>query len=421
MRGRSRAFVVLVALVAMVAGGCAGDAASAGGAVRRVLVDYKHDEFSASFLAYFPNLVQVHPGDRVDFRQAWTGEPHTVTMGRLVDELGAPFWERFDPIFERGDADFSSLIGIEPPVAPAFFEQLPPMANAELEVVQAAAQPCYLREGVPDTSDPSKPCAEQEQPEFDGRYDYYNSGFIPYEGDRGNTFTIPLADDIAPGTYHYYCNLHSVEMSGAIEVVPEDRPIATQTDVNKAANRQATRYTDELETMFTDARNGDRGELPTVGTQATKQELDQQFGLFPAIGNEFIPSTIETAVGEKVTWSFRGRSHSIAVNAPRYFPVVGVEDDGDVRLDPRGLKAVSFPVPPDQASLEAGGPPPSPDAPPRPPVHLDGGRFDGTGGLRSTGMFYAEGDTFSLTFTKRGTYLIACLVHPAMVGKVVVR
>ena len=419
MRGRWAAIVLLVALVAGACGG--GGQAGAGEDVdaRRVLVDYKHDEFSASFLAFFPNLVRVHPGDRVDFRQAWTGEPHSVTMGRLVDELGAPYWELLDPIFERGDADYSSLVGRELPQVPEFLQTLPFLTNERFEVVQAAAQPCFIREGAPDVSDPSTPCEVQEQPEFDGRYDYYNSGFIPYQGERGNTFSVPLSDDIEPGTYHYYCNWHFLEMSGVIEVVPEDEPIPSQTGVNRAANQQATRYTDALASMFAGARDGDRGGLPTIGVEATPAERRERFGMFPAIGNEFVPSTVTADVGEPVTWTFRGRSHSIAFNVPRYFPVVDLRSDGTVSLDHDGFKAVGFPVPPDQAAAEAGtGPPPGT---PRDPIHINGGRFDGSGGLRSTGMFFGDGDTFSVTFTRPGTYLFACLVHPAMVGKVVVR
>jgi plastocyanin len=231
---------------------------------------------------------------------------------------------------------------------------------------------------------------------------------------------VPLSEDIAPGTYHYYCNWHFVEMSGAIEVVPDDVPIPAQSDVNKAANQQTTRYTDELAAMFAEARAGKRGERPVVGVEVTAEELRTKYGRFPAIGNEFVPSTIEADVGEAVTWTFRGRSHSVAFNVPRYFPVVDVTDRGTVTLDQRGFKAVREPVPPDQAAAEAGagGPPPGER---RPPVAIDGGRFDGSGGLRSSGMFFAEGDTFSVTFTKPGTYLFACIVHPAMVGKVVVR
>lgn len=47
--------------------------------------------------------------------------------------------------------------------------------------------------------------------------------------------------------------------------------------------------------------------------------------------------------------------------------------------------------------------------------------LDGSGDLRSTGTFHAEGSTFSLTFAPPGTSLFACLVHPAMVGRAVVR
>ena len=414
MRVRWSNLVVVVALVLGACGG-GGGAADQDGELRRVLVDYKHDEFSASFLAYFPNLVKVHPGDRVDFKQAWTGEPHSVTMGRLVDELGQPFWELLDPIFERGDADYSSIVGAEEPQADAFFEQLPFLADEQLNVIQAAAQPCYIEKGAPDVSDPDEPCEVQDQPDFNGRYDYYNSGFIPYEGERGNTFTLPLSDDIEPGTYHYYCNWHFVEMSGAIQVVPEAEPIPSQTDVNKAANQQATRYTDVLAGFYDDARAGRRGDLPAIGFEPTEEENAGEYGLFPAIGNEFVPSTVEAEVGEEVTWSFLGSRHSLAFNVPKYFPVFEVAGDGTVTLDDRGFRAVKFPKPPDEEADE--GPPEGE----REPIHLDGGRFDGSGGLHSTGMFYSAGDTFSLTFTKSGTYLFACLVHPTMVGKVVVR
>jgi plastocyanin len=417
LRGRLVVAVLLVALVAPSCGDGDGDGPSGGdGDARRVLVDYKHDEFSSSFLAYFPNLVTVHPGDRVNFTQAWTGEPHSVTMGRLVDDLGRPFWDLVDPVFERGDGDFTSLAGVARPALDDFFEQLPFMTNTRLQVVQSAAQPCYIEQGAPQASEPDKPCAVQEQPVFDGRYDYYNSGFIPYRGQKGNTFSVPLADDIEPGTYHYYCNWHSIEMSGAIKVVPPSTPIPSQTEVNKTANEQSTRYTDELTEMSDDAAAGRRGELPVVGIEATAEEKRETFGLFPAIGDEFVPETINARVNEKVTWTFAGRSHSLAFRVPKYFPVVDVADDGTVRLDDRGFRAVRFPAPPDQAAGSLGG-----RRPPRAPVAIDGGRFDGTGSLRSTGMFYAEGDTFSLTFTRTGTYQFACLVHPAMVGKVVVR
>jgi plastocyanin len=419
-----RAMLLVVALLATSCSGADGETTGDGGAVRRVLLDYKHDEFAASFLAYYPNKVTVHPGDRVDFKQAWTGEPHSVTMGRLVDELGQPYWDLLDPVFDRGDGDYSSMIGVEEPKADEFFATLPFLNDERFEVQQAAAQPCYLATGKPDVTDPDRPCAVQEQPEFDGTYAYYNSAFIPYEGERGTTYSVPLADDVPPGTYHYYCNYHFVQMSGVIEVVPKAQPIPSQSDVNRAANLQATRSTKELGTMFADARAGRRGKLPVVGVEATDAEQQQEYGLFPAIGDEFVPSTIEAKPNQKVTWTFVGGSHSIAFKVPKYFPVFDVEDGGKVTVDERGFRAVGFPAPPDEQAFDAAAadpeaPPPSQE--PRDPINVDGGRYDGTGGLRSTGMFYAAGDTFSLTFTKPGSYPFACVIHPAMVGKVVVR
>jgi hypothetical protein len=55
---------------------------------------------------------------------------------------------------------------------------------------------------------------------------------------------------------------------------------------------------------------------------------------------------------------------------------------------------------------------------------VDGGTWDGAG-FRSSGFPICLGGDcpparFSLTFTKPGTYRYACLLHPAMIGTVVV-
>ena len=41
--------------------------------------------------------------------------------------------------------------------------------------------------------------------------------------------------------------------------------------------------------------------------------------------------------------------------------------------------------------------------------------------MKSSGIGFNTGDTYSVTFTKRGTYAFACLIHPGMIGKVVVK
>jgi plastocyanin len=414
----ARRWWVLVALLALVAGACgsAGGSDQGEGEHRRVLVDYKHDRFAASFLSYFPKRVKVHAGDTVEFRQFWSGEPHSVTMGTLVDELGKPFWDILDPLFAGEDIEVPEA----EPEAPEFFEKLPFMFDEEtLEVIQAGAQPCYLDEGAPDFSDYSKPCPRRAQPAFDGRQSYYSSGFIPFQGAKGNTFELPLSDDIAPGTYHYYCNLHFVGMSGTVEVVPDDVDIPSQEAVNRAAQREALTDAGVLQQALDAAK---RSKDAAVGSASfvgvpLGDELEQQHPLFHAQLDEFVPSTIETKVGREVTWTWAG-FHDIAFNVPKYFPFVDVKKDGEVTVDLRAFKPVGFPAP---ERPEAADGPEGEDGPPPDPIVVDGGTFDGRGGLRSTGADYNEGDKFTLRFTKEGTYLFACLIHPAMVGKVVVR
>jgi plastocyanin len=412
----SLALVAVVALVGLGLGACGGSGGSSGdggGEHRRVLVDYKHDQFAGSFLSYFPKRVKVHAGDTVEFRQYWSGEPHSVTMGTLVDELGQPFWDILDPLFAGEDVQVPE----EEPDAPDFFEKLPFMLDEEsLEVIQAGAQPCYLDEGAPDFSDYDKPCPPRPQPAFNGRQSYYSSGFIPFQGAKGNTFELPLADDIAPGTYHYYCNLHFVGMSGTVEVVPDGDEIPSQDVVNRQAQREAIADAKLLQEAL------DRVERSRPGTSYVGvpmgDEFEAEHPLFHAQIDEFVPSTVEARVGKPVTWTWAG-FHDIAFNVPKYFPLAEVKKDGTVTVDRRAFEAVKFPAPqrPEPPGGEDGGD----GGPPPDPIVVDGGTFDGSGGLHSTGADYNEGDQFTLTFTKEGTYLYACLIHPAMVGKVVVR
>ena len=417
MRAR-RKLSILGIVVALVLGACGGSDDSAGGGGdgdrRRVLVDYKHDRFAASFLSYFPKRVKVHAGDTVEFRQYWSGEPHSVTMGTAIDELGKGFWEIIDPLFEGEDIELPEG---EVEGEAEFFEKIPFLADEEsLRPIQAAAQPCYLDEGTPDFSDFDKPCPQRPQPAFNGRQSYYNSGFIPFQGSKGNTFELPLSDDIAPGTYHYYCNWHFVGMSGVVEVVPDDEEIPSQDEVNRAARAEVDVDVEVLEKALEAVQRGPSSPEPLVGVPLG-EDVEKEHPLFHAFVDEFVPSTVEAKVGKKVTWTFDG-GHNIAFNVPKYFPVFEVKKDGRVTIDKRAFEAVKWPAP-ERPEVPEGEEPAEEEEPE--PINVDGGEFDGSGGFHSTGLDYNSGDTFSLTFTKSGTYLFACVIHPAMVGKVVVR
>ena len=108
--------------------------------------------------------------------------------------------------------------------------------------------------------------------------------------------------------------------------------------------------------------------------------------------------------GRAITWTFVGR-HTVSFNVPGYLPVFAVARDGTVRLDPRVHEPVGWRIP----AVEA-------DSPPR---LVDAGEWDGDGFV-STGLDWRTGDRFRVTFTRPGTYLLACLIHPAMIGRVVV-
>src|SRR5437762_80731 len=95
--------VVAIALL-LLSSGCVGGGAN----TRTVLVDFAHDQFTSFFAHYFPDKISVLPGDKVVFRQTWTGEPHTVTGGKLVDRvmskgaLWLSFFHAFDGLRAQG-------------------------------------------------------------------------------------------------------------------------------------------------------------------------------------------------------------------------------------------------------------------------------------------------------------------------------
>lgn len=390
-----------------------------GADVRTVLIDYSHDEFATSQLEYFPRNVKIHPGGTVEFRQTWTGEPHSVTMGTIVDnlfEFAQPLVEKFRA-GEMGEPSEEDDAEIEKRM-----EDLPWMfderEDGSFYAAQNASQPCYLDEGtVPE--DPDTPCdpEDQEKPAFNGRQSYYNSGFIPYEGPEGNFFSVPLAEDIDPGTYFYYCNLHGPLMSGSLEVVPEDQDIPTQEEVNREALAQIEEVTAPLEQVWSDARAGAfevpeeaRGFFGEMGLLRDQRYLDGNIaGLLEPEGSvhgfllEFLPNDITAEAGEEITWVILG-PHTVTFEVPKYFPIVSVED-GEVEINPK-------------LQPPAGGSPPLPSGDQEGPPVIDGGTWDGEG-FFSSGLIDAfPFGIYTLRITQPGTYPYACLLHPEMVGEV---
>lgn len=290
---------------------------------------------------------------------------------------------------------------------------LPPAADWESEdwdgfMNQVVGQPCLIEDGpLPDTMDP---CEVRELPAFDGTATWFNSGIIPYEGTAGNVFDLQLADTIEPGVYSFYCAFHGPFQAGTIEVVPTDQDIPTPREVSVATREEVSQQVEPLRAWYEEARDEGTvtvdGEVftgPFAGLPGTPEQ--PKGGMV----NEFMPRDIETTVGEPVTWRLFG-PHTISFDVPEYFPIAEFDDDGTVRYNL-------------DVEAPAGG---APDLPPEEElegdsVALDGGTWDGSG-FWSSGLMWSEGNLeYSLRFSTPGTYTYACLIHPPMIGTVVVR
>ena len=391
-----------------------------GGEERTVLVDYRHDEFTSAFLRYYPEQVTVRQGDVVNFRQTWTGEPHSVTMGKVVDDAFV-LAERF----KKYDSEEAALAGGETPESIAAFlgslSGLPGMTAYEgYEIYQPGAQPCYIAEAgdVPEWSDaetetinPDARCPEggDVQPRFRGTEGLYNSGFIAPEGARANEFEVPIAEDAEPGTYTYFCNYHWTSMSGRIEILEAGADIPSQQEVNRQAREEIEADAELALQRVEEARGASSGKVGDLTLPLAGRDAEDEFTV---IINEFLPRKVETSVGEPVTWTVDGIDHTISFNVPKYFPIFTVKDDGEVVWESEAYEPVGWTVP------EKGEPEGEEEEPPARAVDI--GKWDGGGGFHSSGAL-SPGDSFTITFTKAGTYPFACVLHPQMVGTVEVR
>jgi plastocyanin len=382
-----RVALVLAALTLLAPAACGGKSTT----TRRVLVDYSPDDLVTSVFGYFPRFVEAHPGDTIDFHQTWTGEPHTITLGTLTKPLG----DTIKPLFRR-HKELPDYLDTTQYGLPTVW---PVDDTAPLTINQVAAQPCYIASGAVPTDVAECP---QVQPAFDGTQAFYNSGYIPYRGKKRDEFRVPLASSIKPGEYFYYCLLHGPGMGGFIDVKAPGTKLASPKGFHDP----------DLVAGIATARKA-KARI----AQVRLPDSDVQVGSFsyyvstrdaPVSLNEFAPTTFRAKVGQKVTWSFiNGPGHTVSFDVPPYFPVISFKPNGSVEFN-------------NETNAPQGGPgyPRGEGEPPEDGYAVDAGDYDG-GHFLSSG--YPDGPMrYSVTFTKPGTYTYACLIHPLMLGKVVV-
>ena len=371
-----RRYASLIAVLALTAAACS-TGTSTTAQIHAVQVDTGGEgDFNFFALTYFPNELTVHAGDTVRFENAFNGEPHTVTLGTLVQDL----------------LDASDALTEEPE------EPLPQEAALPLllpdgpgDAPQAAANPCFLATGEPPATDPCT-SEQQDQVPFDGTQSFYNSGWLAPDLD----FSVELADDIAPGTYRYFCLLHRQGMQGSITVVPDGEEIPTAEEVAQEREDAIAEIQAALQPAF-DQAAASGPDAVFAGTGSPELEN--------AAINEFLPKEVSIEAGDTVSWNVIG-PHTISFNAPTEAKLaLTAAPDGSFHAN----EAAFVPSPP--------GPPPGEI---QEATTIDGGSFDGEG-FASSGIiisFPPELATYTLTFTTAGTYNYQCLIHEDMEGTV---
>jgi len=398
---------ISVLLIAVLVGlpACGGGSSSSSGAVRTILVDFNYDQFATSYLGFFPTVAAVHPGDTIDFKQAWTGEPHTVTMGTLANGLGkfmGPFVKKVRPVPAEEDPSLDAEFEAAYKGLPEFFGE---GDGGDESLTPSASRPCYLPSGDVPTD---KPCPTTEQPAFNGRQVFYNSGFIAYQGNNGNHFKVDLAKDTPAGEYFYFCLIHGPLMGGFLDVKPVSADTPSQGELNRQARKDLDAVTARMRKLDKAASSGkDRPAGVDVVEGGNGYE---DGGIPPFLVDEFYPSTVKTTVGKKVTWRISG--HTVSFKVPKYGPQIIVRADRSIEFNKQAYEAQGGPGYPKASapSDESSGEPK--------PVAVDAGEYDGSKFL-SSGLPDGAMD-YSITFSKPGTYKYACLIHPAMIGTVVV-
>ena len=366
-----------------------------------IQVDNRSDDLNFESISYFPKELTVAAGSTLTFHSNFQGEPHTVAFGASIDKALKVF-DALSPEEQNGPPPPEVAALKIPFVIPDDADFSDP---ASVKFNQSAAQPCIVAAGA--FAPGVEPCPKPTAEPFDGTQSFYNSGLLKDDA----TFEVPLADDLAPGSYSWICLFHGPEMRGKLTVVAKDDTSAQSADDVKAAGDKeladaVAKIKPELEKAKTDAKPGEV--KAGVGIE------DEPFGAI-----EFVPKEVSIPVGGKVTWNLS--FHTVSFNASEDArPDVIQDSDGTWHFNAKSFTPVGYtpPTPPTESGPPTGEGPPASDAGPPPALDVDGGTFDGAG-FYSTGSVDNEGDVlFSITFSKAGTYKYICLIHPDMEGTV---
>jgi plastocyanin len=360
--------------------------------------DTTQRSFPAVLLGFYPSKLELYPGDSVRFEMRFNGEPHAVALGTDIDKALAAVDKHGSLSDPARNEEVIPKTAFVPNVFPSDVQKTP-------AVQRSAAEPCFLDAGddLSGITGEFAPCPKRKQPAFDGTQRFYSSGFLP----EGEGFRVKLSDDIKPGTYRFMCLVHRAGMQGSIVVKKPGTGRPNVRDVKLQGRDQQRVDTAAATTVVTDA-------VKAVGTAPITAGAGPE-GEVPAFVASFIPDVKSVKVNEPVTWKFF-ETHSISFKTTRAARkgLLIKERDGTVKLNLDAWNAVGSKALPD--TVQTYWPSGTKKA------DIDGGTYSGDGEW-SSGIIRAippRAVTYTMRFSKPGTYTYSCLVHHGMRGKIVV-
>ncbi|HYZ92145.1 MAG TPA: hypothetical protein VFA34_07105 [Actinomycetota bacterium] len=368
--------------------------ADAGGHAIGVTVRDQERRFNSSLWSFLPSSVPLHPGDALNFEVRDTGEAHTVALGRLVDRAVEAV-AALGPTSDVKKIEALPEMRTLPVVYPSVVSDDSPRVN------RSAAERCFLSTGAPPVSPNggARACPEREQPDFDGKQNFYSGGFL----EEGEPFRVKLSSGIRAGSYSFMCLVHRASMTGTLEVRAPGVERPRVADVRKQGQDEENEVAGTLEPA---ARRA--AELP-VGSKVLAGTGPE--GRVRGVVSSFIPDLAQAKTGSAVEWTLYGM-HSISFGASRDAQDgILVEDRDGVRINLDAWRAIGSTSQPSAAVSY----PPSGGA-----IKVDGGTWDGEGEF-SSGVLRAIPPrvvTYTLRFSEPGTYRYQCLVHQRMRGRV---
>ena len=364
-----------------------------------------------SFNSFYPDHLQVHPGDTIVFRLA--PNPNVYHTAMVLVQAMTPL-EMYQ--------GFAGGFVIADPTRPK--ELMSTFFNSERT---GPLPPCGRAQ--------QEPCAVA--PSTDIEFGF-NSGVLvnpPAEGGEGHTsFTVTLAPELPLGPYYFTSLVDGPSMSGRIDVVAPNQPVQSPDDLQAMAQRQ---YEADLAWLATTDRvSNPRESSNPDGTKTWQVDAGSGDSSSHLSINEFSPAEMVIIAGDTVTWTNHspsavpqvvsgfGDGQDGAIPDQNPYQPVCVNKNGEHELPPPGT------FPPDiwntcpgaeANELTKFSQPSQPSGEP----YTEGSRTSGIllpqpylDSPIGAGLPFSS--SYSITFPKPGTYTYESPLHPGMKGTVVV-